>query len=59
MKPDKIKIIFCCLCLMSSLFLFAQSNDTTTITVKKTNDFEVTGDGSSANWNNTNWITLV
>lgn len=39
-------------------FLFAQSNDTTTITIKKTSDFAVTGDGSNTNWNITSWITL-
>jgi len=58
MKFEKIKIVFCCLCLTSSFFPFAQSNDTTTITIKKTNDFTLTGDGSNANWNKTDWIIL-
>lgn len=29
------------------------------MTIKKTNDFQVTGDGTNANWNNTNWISLL
>jgi len=29
------------------------------VTVKKCNDFQVTGDGNSVNWNNTEWIKLA
>jgi hypothetical protein len=38
--------------------LMAQSNDSTLIKVKKCKDFEVTGKGSSANWNGTQWINI-
>ncbi len=43
---------------MLPVFLFAQSTDTTSITIKRTHNFRVTGDGSNANWNNTDWIVL-
>ncbi|HEY1166294.1 MAG TPA: carbohydrate-binding family 9-like protein [Chitinophaga sp.] len=33
-------------------------NDATVLKVKATADFQVTGDGSHANWNRTEWITL-
>jgi hypothetical protein len=59
MKFKNIRTIFFCLCLISPLFLFAQSTDTTSITIKSTNDFKVTGDGSNTNWNKTDWINLV
>jgi len=36
----------------------AIKSDTGTITVKKTDDFEVTGDGSAAAWEKTVWIDL-
>ncbi|HEY6977998.1 MAG TPA: carbohydrate-binding family 9-like protein, partial [Chitinophagaceae bacterium] len=39
-------------------FLHAQSTDTTVNYIKRTSDFQVTGDGSAANWNGTEWITL-
>jgi hypothetical protein len=32
---------------------------TGSVTVKKCNDFQVTGDGNSVNWNNTEWIKLA
>jgi len=59
MKCKNIRIIFYCLCLISPGFLFAQPADTTSITVKRTNDFQVTGDGSNANWNKTDWVNLI
>lgn len=36
----------------------AQNNDTATIVVKKSTDFEVTGDGSISAWEHTEWINL-
>jgi hypothetical protein len=39
-------------------FLYAQSIDTTLMHIKKTNDFQITGDGSAANWNSAQWATL-
>src|SRR5690242_15835505 len=59
MKCKNVRIIFYCLCFISPLFLFAQSTDTTTTTIKKTSDFQITGDGSNTNWNKTNWISLL
>ncbi len=38
--------------------LKAQNDKSGTITVKKTADFELTGDGSASEWKNTNWINL-
>ena len=29
-----------------------------TIIIRKTNDFEISGDGSTANWENTNWVAI-
>ena len=34
------------------------TTDSKTLTIKKCNDFEVTGDGSSAEWNRTYWVEL-
>lgn len=36
----------------------AQIDKAATLTVKKTDDFEVTGDGSDATWENTSWVSL-
>jgi len=36
----------------------AQNNEQTSIKVKKCKDFEITGNGSSINWNNTNWVNI-
>jgi len=38
--------------------LMAQSVDSTTIKVKKCKDFEITGNGSSDNWNSTEWVNI-
>lgn len=35
------------------------SDDTPAITIKKTGDFELTGDGTADNWNETDWINLA
>lgn len=35
-----------------------QTQDTTVLTIKKTTDFIIRGDGSSPNWNNTDWLLL-
>lgn len=57
MKNFRIVLI-----IMLSFFIVegisAQSNESATIKVKKTDDFEVTGDGSAAAWKSTNWINL-
>ncbi len=45
---------------ISTSYLFAQTDSGDSIViVKKTQDFEVTGDGSTANWQNAAWITLT
>lgn len=38
--------------------LIAQINESAIVTVKKCKDFEITGNGSSANWNGTQWINI-
>ena len=47
-----------CLFLILPGSLPAQSPDTATWIIKKTKNFQVTGDGSSANWNDATWLTL-
>jgi hypothetical protein len=42
----------------SPYFLYAQASDTTVIHIKKTQDFQITGEGSAANWNSVEWMTL-
>jgi len=45
---------------LSALIAVALSAQTSTsVTVKKCQDFTVTGDGSSVPWNTTEWITLI
>ena len=36
----------------------AQQVDSTVLTVNKTKDFEITGDGQEAAWSNANWLVL-
>jgi hypothetical protein len=52
--------IFICLLLffISPFFLYAQSTDTTVMHVQKTNNFQITGDGSSPKWNSVEWTTI-
>ncbi|MCA1759873.1 MAG: carbohydrate-binding family 9-like protein, partial [Bacteroidales bacterium] len=38
--------------------IFAKNKDVGTLIVKKCADFEITGDGSAAAWENTDWIDL-
>src|ERR1700722_18141617 len=38
--------------------LLGQSSDSTVLAVNKTNDFEVTGDGSAVNWKEEKWVQL-
>jgi Carbohydrate family 9 binding domain-like len=51
---------FICLLLFfaSHSFLYAHSTDTTVLHIKKTNDFEITGEGNAANWSSVGWTTL-
>ncbi len=49
--------------LLFTVFLFArglqaQTEKTGTIVVKKTTDFEITGDGSAAEWKKADWLNL-
>jgi hypothetical protein len=39
--------------------LFAATSEPGAVTVKKSKDFRVTGDGTSAEWNNTDWLTVT
>ncbi len=43
---------------LTILTLRGQSPDSTVQAVYKTKDFEITGDGSSVNWNDEKWLTL-
>jgi len=38
--------------------LLAQNNESNILKIKKCKDFEVTGDGNSANWNSTQWVNI-
>src|ERR1700730_4090114 len=54
-------IFFVCLSQMFFLpviNLLGQTADSTVLTVNKTKDFEITGDGNSDNWNNEKWLSL-
>jgi hypothetical protein len=55
-------ILFVCLSQMFFLpviNLLGQTVDSTVLTVNKTKDFEITGDGNSDNWNNEKWLSLT
>ena len=39
-------------------FVHAQSSDSTVLSIKKTDDFAITGDGTANNWNREKWLTL-
>ncbi len=57
----KQTVFFVSLFFISSLVsikLRAQSPDSTVMIVNKTNDFEITGDGSAVNWNEEKWVRL-
>jgi hypothetical protein len=54
-------IFFVCLSQMFFLpviNLLGQTVDSTVLTVNKTKDFEITGDGNADNWNNEKWLSL-
>jgi len=53
------KLNFLFLFLLLSLCITAQENALSEATIKKCNDFIVTGDGSSVAWNSTEWINLT
>ena len=54
----KFKNFLCTVLIMSPCFLFAQSVDNI-LHVKRTKDFAIKGDGSAANWNSIEWMTLT
>ena len=45
-------------CFISSNRVFSQSPADNVLLIKKCNDFEVTGDGSSSEWDKTDWVEL-
>src|ERR1700688_1938389 len=58
----KSPVFFVSLFLISSLAtltLRGQSPDSTVLTVNKTKDFEITGDGTAVNWNEEKWLPLL
>jgi hypothetical protein len=44
--------------LFTNNILFATGPEPGTLTIKKSNDFKVTGDGTSENWKSTQWINV-
>ena len=40
-------------------FQSAEMDDTATLTIKKTEDFTITGDGKSLQWNKTEWLPIT
>lgn len=54
-------IFFACffqLLSLSAVTAWSQAADTTVLFVNKTNDFEITGDGTAVNWSNEKWLSL-
>src|SRR6266851_4176968 len=43
---------------LTNLTVCGQLPDSTVLPVNKTKDFEITGDGSAANWKNEQWLVL-
>jgi hypothetical protein len=43
---------------MATMPLRGQTPDSTVLTVNKTNDFDITGDGTADNWNGEKWLQL-
>ena len=43
----------------ANTLLYAAIPEPGSVTVKKCSDFKVTGDGSSAEWKNTEWLTVA
>jgi hypothetical protein len=58
MRTKMFVSCFCSIIFLFPFFLFAQTTDTTWL-VKKTKDFQITGDGSAPNWNAATWLTLT
>jgi len=61
MNFKSINILLCTLCILfiiTPFFLCAQSTDTTVLSVSRSKDFAITGDGSAANWKNVEWMIL-
>lgn len=52
------RVFFMYLFSLPALSLQAQFADSTLLTVNKTADFEITGDGNAANWNKGKWLPL-
>lgn len=52
------KILFCNLLILWGLLLAGQTGKESSIVVKKTTDFNVSGSGNAGNWNSAEWITL-
>jgi len=54
-----IKLLFAALLFcIGSDWVFSQNPADSILLIRKCNDFEVTGDGSSAEWDKTNWVEL-
>src|SRR5947208_13174744 len=53
-----IRIRFIFILLLLVMTVRAQSGDSTLLFVNHTKDFQITGDGTAANWKSEKWITL-
>ena len=60
-KKSVVNFLFAAflLCFICSNRALSQSPADNILIIKKCNDFEVTGDGSSAEWNKTDWVELM
>jgi Carbohydrate-binding family 9 len=57
-KPAVFFVLLFLISFLISASLRAQSPDSTILTVHKTKDFEITGDGTAVNWNEEKWLPL-
>lgn len=60
MTSESFYVLFILICFLP-IFAMGQSAslETPAITIKKTGDFDITGDGAAGNWNETEWISLA
>jgi hypothetical protein len=55
---SKIILALCFLLMIRSLVVQGQSDDSTTMSVLKTDDFQLTGDGKAPQWKKMAWLSL-
>ncbi len=52
-------LLVCLMLTVGPVIVFAVQVDSTKASVKRTMDFDVSGDGRAVNWNSTNWIFIT